>query len=150
MTNILINTTEVKNLTLEGQTLSCQLMYNLSNSIQNKTIVCFYHKNKNIFGRFFVDTEKFSITFQGNFTTKEQINFLKSKVNSKKNKSLICFSYSPQYKIDCTIYSFENVYFSEFKDYEVYYEGKYYLSNLDYIRQTNQFLFYCANKENIT
>ena len=147
MTNILINTTEVENLQVEGKTLSCQLMYNLSNSIQNKTIVCFYQKNENIIGRFFVDTKNFSITFQGNFTTNKSIKFLKSKVNSKKNKSLICFK---KEKINCTIYSFENDSFSEFNDYKVYCEEKYYLSKFDYINQTKQFLFYCANNRNIT
>ena len=104
-------------------------MNNLSNSIQNIAIVCFYYKNgNNIIDRLFVNTKNFSITFQGKITTKEPIKFLKSKVNSKKNKSLICFGYSPEEKINCTIYSFENNSFSEFNDYEVYCEEKYYLS----------------------
>lgn len=148
--NIFINSFKVIDLKLEEKTLSCHLMSNLSDSIKNETIVCFYHKNWNMLGRFFVEIKNYSITHQGNFTTKEQIKFLKSKVNSKKNKSLICFGYSRTQKSNCTIYSFENDSFSEFNEYEVYCGEKYYLSKIDYIQQTNQFLFYCSNTSEIT
>jgi hypothetical protein len=151
MSNILINTTIVNDSYLKPETLSCNLMSNLSNSNENKkAIVCFYYNYEYIFGRFFVDIKNFSITFQGNFTTNAPIMFLKSIANSEKNKSLICFGNYPYGKSNCTIYSFENDSFSEFIEYEVYCEWQYYLSKFEYIQQTNQFIFICAYYNKIT
>jgi hypothetical protein len=75
---------------------------------------------------------------------------LKSVVNYETNKSLICFGFDQNNKCNCTIYSFENDTFSAFKEYDIHCKQKYSLSKFYYINETNEFLFYCANKENIS
>ena len=148
------NITKISNIDSINQfqykNFSCQLMSQLN---RNETIVCFYQKNINwssLLGVFYVDTENFSITFQRNISLQNPIKFLKSVVNNEKNKSLICFGSDQKKKINCTIYSFENDTFSAIKEYDIHCSEDYSLSKFSYIKETNEFLFYCENNENIS
>lgn len=137
-----------RKLELQDNIFSCQLMSHLT---KNKTIVCFYQVNKNnqiLLGVLYIDTKNFSITFQGNITQQNPIKFLKSVVNFEKDKSLICFGFS--IKCNCIIYSFENDSFSELKEYDINCKQDYYLSKLNYIKETKEFLFYCADNHKVT
>ena len=122
-------------------------MSNITNSNQNKTIVCFYYHQKKV-KRFFADINDFSIIYKDDLST-NGIKFLKSKVNYEKNKSLICFGFANS-NINCTIYSIENDSFSEFIEYEVYCKEDRYCSKFEYIQQIDLFLFYCSDHQKIT
>ena len=140
---------ENNRLQLQDSIFSCQLM---SQPDKNETIVCFYQVNKEgnaLLGAFSVDINNYSINFQTNISQQNPIKFLKSVVNYEKNKSLICFG-SDQKKCNCIIYSFENDSFSELKEYDIYCNLDYYLSKFYYIKETEEFLFYCADNDEIS
>ena len=140
---------ENRTIQLQDNIFSCQLM---SQPDKNETIVCFYQVNKEgkaLLGAFYVDINNYSITFQTNIFQQNSIKFLKSVVNYEKNKSLICFG-SAQKKCNCIIYSFENDSFSELKEYDIYCDLDYYLSKFYYIKETEEFLFYCADNDKIS
>ena len=137
-------------LQLQDTIFSCQLMSQLN---KNESIVCFYQTNINsrsLLGVFYVNSKNFSITFQRNISLQNPIKFLKSVVNYEKNKSLICFGSDENMKSNCTIYSFENDTFSASKEYDIHCSWDYSLSKFYYIKETNEFLFYCADNEYVS
>ena len=135
---------------LQDSIFSCQLMSHLD---KNEIIVCFYQVNINskaLLGVFYVDTIDYSITFQRNISQENPIKFLKSVVNYEKNKALICFGSDQNKKCNCMIYSFENDSFSELKEYDIYCSLDYSLSKFYYVKETEEYLFYCADNEKVS
>ena len=82
-----------------------------------------------------------------NSTEDKAVKSLRSLANKEKTKSIICF-YIEAISGFCSIYSIDENIFNELKNYNLRCEGKYFATNLYYIRETRQYIFACVNNEN--
>ena len=138
---------------IEEKGLSCQLM---TNSFQSNVIVCFICINTD-WGlmQVFIDPNSHTKINSNdskliNHTDKNSYcKYIKSSITLDKKKTLICLSYHNQ-KSYCITYSIQNNSFSNFIYYNVDCSPNHaYDLNVDYIRETEQFLFYCSVHGNI-
>ena len=158
--SFIAETTEYSNFGLEPCGFSCQLM---TNSTNENVIVCFINIKGNInnndrklLTHFFIDPNNYTIIKSKNRTIEDDsievdsIKFIKSAINSDKNKALVCFTH-PQPPCYCTTYSIENNSFSEKKDWGIKCGGdKAFELNVYYMRETDQFLVYCPRNGEVT
>ena len=126
-------------------TLSCQLM---KDSNEESKIVCFFnYKDESNFTttNFIINITDYniynSLEPRINMGMRE-IKVMKSVTNFEKNRTFICFSY-PDGPSDCIIYSIKNNNFENKRQYNVECGDKFYKLKLQFVRETNHFLFFC-------
>ena len=124
---------------------------------QNTTddiIVCFISLNSpRYITNFFVNPFNYEILNSTNSTYVQYTNNIdnavkgiKSLINFDKTKSLICFYVYPESSY-YLIYSIENNNFSHIEMIPFQCRGEYYNIKFSYMRETNQFLFYCVKED---
>ena len=132
---------------IKDDLFTCSLMKNYT----EEKIVCFVPingKDKYIFN-IFISINNYSEVISDksnflnyNFSGYFDIKYIKSEASFDKKKCLICFYYNNYYGF-CSIYSIENNSFSNITNYYLKCMGQYEAIYLDYIRETEKFLFYC-------
>ena len=147
--NINISKNEYK---IYGEGFSCQLMNNDTNQ---EIVVCFFYinddNNKRRIGNILVDINNYSIINSSknfyNLNNDRVPKAIRSVVTSDKKKSLVCFHLQDTFSI-CLNYSIDDNSFSLiYNSANDCANNNYFEINSYYIRETNQFLYICANNQ---
>ena len=128
--------------------ITCQLM---SSSIENEIIVCFFMIGyPRMFTQIFIDPNNYKYINKSvnNLEIKIENNYkrIKSVSTANKKKSLVCSHYSNG-NGTCTIYSIDDYSFTNLKEYGNNCAEMDFRSSLEYIRETDQFIYFCTKED---
>jgi len=139
----LINGETLQYCGINNNGLTCELMPHH----EVDKIYCFFNINHNpqFVTLAIIDPDNYDIIEKGNPTFNQfDVKGFYSVVSPDKKKCLICMHFSKT-SSNCTIFSVENNTFSQCIDYGVECRDAAFSSNLEYMRETNQFVFSCSN-----
>ena len=136
---------------IKGKGLSCQLM---KYSSLSNLIVCFYSINifPNNITLSFIDSEKYSLIDsiekpKIQLTNElSDITGIKSAINKDLTLSIICFFLGAKSGY-CFTYSINSNTFSEYTKYLTYCKSQYHDMKINYMRETNKYIFSCTSDE---
>ena len=124
--------------------ITCEVMVNSNNE---ENLVCFFniHNSTQILSLASIDLNNYEVSNIGfNSLAITDIKGLKSVVTQDKKKSLICMNFASSAS-KCTIYSYFDNSFYEFNSYEVSCKDGFYAINLEYMRETEQYILSCTD-----
>ena len=126
--------------------IGCEIM---SHSEKGEILVCFVCSNiyPNRLEPIFLDLSNYEyINFTYNYVEYNDIKVIKTVISSDKKKCLICMSFSNKDNF-CSNYTIENNYFTPFISYGLICREGHFSSSLEYMRETNQYIFSCTADE---
>ena len=129
---------------INNQGITCEIMINSTN---NENLVCFFniHKDAQLLFVAAIDLNNYEVSNIGfNYLEVTDIKGLKSVVSPDKQKTLICMNFASDTS-KCTIYSYFNNSFYEFNSYDVSCKDGFYAINLEYMRETDQYILSCTD-----
>ena len=129
---------------INNQGITCEIMINSTNK---ENLVCFFniHTSTQKLSLATIDLNNYEVSNIG-FNSLEitDIKGIKSVVTPDKKKTLICMNFASTIS-KCTIYSYFNDLFYEFNSYDVSCKDGFYSINLEFMRETEQYILSCTD-----
>ena len=128
---------------INNQGIACEVMIDSTNK---EKLVCFFNINKStqILSLATIDLNNYNVTDIGfNSIEAFDIKGIKSSASQDQKKTLICMNFASS-NCYCTVYSYIDKSFNDYKSYDIYCKDGFYSINLEYMRETEQYILSCT------
>ena len=130
---------------INNQGITCEIMINSTNG---ENLVCFFNIHSpsgQLLSLATIDLNNYEVSnILFNSLVIADIKGLKSVVTPNKKKTLICMNFASTTS-KCTVYSYFDNLFYDFKSYEVSCKDGFYSINLEFMRETDQYILSCTD-----